>query len=104
MDAKIHIVQTTLPGSWIEAEVGAFSQLMLEAGAACVQHFSIRSTYKWEGNNTSSQEWRLQLKVAQNHIGNVLSAIQEKHPYEIPQILHWPAETNAEYADWVNSV
>ncbi len=104
MDAKIHIIQTTLPESWIEAEVGAFSQLMLEAGAACAQHSSICSTYKWEGKTISSPEWRLQLKVAEKNLENVLLAVRENHPYQIPQIAHWSAETNAEYADWVNSV
>ena len=35
MVGQVCIIQTTLPGSWIEAEVGAFSQQMLVAGAAC---------------------------------------------------------------------
>ena len=104
MGQHISIIQTTLPDTWIEAEVGAFAQLVLEAGAACVQHSSIRSTYKWEGEIASSPEWRLQIKTSQNHLENVLKSIRENHPYEVPQIIHWPAETNAGYADWVDSV
>jgi uncharacterized protein involved in tolerance to divalent cations len=103
MSAEIYLVQTTLPTSWIEAEVGAFSQLMLEAGAACVHHSSIHSTYKWEGEIQSTKEWALQLKVGSQKLANVLSTIQENHPYDIPQIIHYLAETNAQYADWVNS-
>jgi periplasmic divalent cation tolerance protein len=104
MAQQISIIQTTLPSTWIEAEVGAFAQLVLEAGAACVQHSSTRSTYKWEGEIESSPEWRLQIKTSQNHLENVLKSIRENHPYEVPQIIHWPAESSAEYADWVDSV
>jgi len=104
MGQPISIIQTTLPDTWIEAEVGGFAQLILEAGAACVQHSSIRSTYKWEGEIESSPEWRLQIKTSQNHLENVLKSIRENHPYEVPQITHWSAETNADYAVWVDSV
>lgn len=103
MAQQISIIQTTLPSTWIEAEVGAFAQLILESGAACVQHSSIRSTYKWEGEIESSPEWRLQIKTGQNRLDNVMKSIRENHPYEVPQIIHWAAQTNAEYADWVDS-
>ncbi|MDE0708036.1 MAG: divalent cation tolerance protein CutA [Candidatus Poseidoniales archaeon] len=103
MSAEIYIIQTTLPGSWIEAEVGAFSQLMLESGSACVQHSPLQSMYKWEGEIKSSQEWGLQLKVTKTQLEKVLSSLKENHPYEIPQIIHWLAEATPEYADWVHS-
>ena len=103
MTSGIHIVQTTLPGTWIEAEIGSFSQMLLEAGAACVQHSTIQSTYKWEGKIESSSEWRLQLKTSQSRLESVLSALKESHPYEVPQIIHWAADSTQEYADWVDS-
>ena len=104
MSTEICIIQTTLPGSWIEAEVGAFAQTMLEAGAACVQHSSIRSTYKWEGKIESASEWKLQMKVTQPRIETVLSSLEKSHPYATPQIVHWVAKATEEYADWVDSV
>ena len=103
MNSGIHLIQTTLPGTWIEAEVGAFAQSMLEVGAACVQHSSIQSTYKWEGSIESSSEWRLQLKVSKSHFDMVLKTLKETHPYDVPQIVHWSAESTQEYADWVDS-
>ena len=103
MNLGICIIQTTLPGTWIEAEVGAFAQSMLEAGAACVQHSSIQSTYKWEGSIESSSEWRLQLKVSKSKIDIVLKKLKELHPYDVPQILHWAAESTQGYVDWVDS-
>ena len=102
MGTEIYIVQTTLPSSWIEAEVGAFAQLLLESGAGCVQHSSIRSTYKWEGNIESEPEWRLQLKVAPSKVENVLSALNKNHPYDTPQIIHWAAKSSEDYANWLN--
>jgi len=103
VNTDIRIIQTTLPGSWIEAEVGAFAQTLLEAGAACVQHSSIQSTYKWEGEIESSSEWRVQLKVSESHFDAVLTTLGEIHPYDIPQIIHWVAESTQEYAEWVDS-
>ena len=104
MGAQISVIQTTLPDTWLEAEVGTFAQLILEAGAACVQHSPTRSTYRWESGIESSKEWRLQIKTSHTHLENVLKSIRENHPYEVPQIIHWSAETNADYADWVDSV
>ena len=103
MNAGIHIIQTTLPGAWIEAEVGAFAQTLLEAGAACAQHSSIRSTYKWEDTIESAPEWKLQLKVGQSQFDAVMNTLKESHPYDVPQIVHWAAESTQEYADWVDS-
>ena len=103
MPTQISIVQTTLPGSWIEPEVGSFSQLMIGAGAACVQHSKIQSTYKWEGQIQSSEEWKLQIKVQQNSLEPLLTALRKNHPYALPQIVHWLAESTAEYIDWVES-
>ena len=103
MSNEIQIIQTTLPDSWIEAEVGVFAQAMLEAGAACVQHSTIRSTYKWEGEIESTVEWKLQLKVPQSQIETVLTSIENNHPYDTPQIIHWSAKATEEYARWVDS-
>ena len=103
MNSSIRIIQTTLPGTWIEAEVGAFAQSMLEVGAACIHHSSTQSTYKWEGVIESTSEWRLQLKVSESYFDKVLTALRETHPYEVPQIIHWVVESTQEYADWVDS-
>jgi periplasmic divalent cation tolerance protein len=103
MAPQIFVVQTTLPSTWIEPEVGAFAQSLLEAGAACIQHSSIRSTYRWEGKIESSEEWRLELKVSQEAVDGVLSALRKQHPYSTPQITYWKAESSQEYADWVDS-
>ena len=103
MVGQVCIIQTTLPGSWIEAEVGVFSQQMLVAGAACVQHSSIRSVYRWEGETQSSPEWHLQLKVNLSKRQQVLAALEQQHPYDIPQIVWYKTESSDSYSTWVDS-
>ena len=104
MPTQIIVVQTTLPASWIEPEVGYFSQLMIEAGAACVQHSKINSVYKWDGQIQSSEEWKLQIKVQQSSLESILSTLRKNHPYAPPQMVYWLAESTVEYVDWVESV
>lgn len=103
MVGQICIIQTTLPGSWIEADVGAFSQQMVEAGAACVQHSSIRSVYRWEGETQSSPEWRLQLKVSLSKREQVLKTLEQQHPYDVPQIVWYTTDSTDSYSTWVDS-
>ena len=102
MGGEVCLIQTTLPGTWIEAEVGAFSQQMLDAGAACVQHHSIHSMYRWEESIESSPEWHLQLKVTPNKREDVLLALSENHPYKIPQIVWTIADSTNDYSAWVS--
>ena len=96
-------IQTTLPGSSIQAEVGAVSQQMVGAGAACVQHSSIRSVYRWEGETQSSPEWHLQLKVSLSKRQQVLAALEQQHPYDTPQIVWYTTESTDSYSTWVDS-
>ena len=103
MGSQIHIVQTTLPGVWIEAEVGDFAQRMIEAGAACIQHETVRSIYRWQGEIESESEWRLQMKVALTRLDGVLEKLNELHPYDTPQVLVWEADAPTSYGDWIDS-
>ena len=101
MDGKVCIIETTLPASWIEAEIGAFSQQMLDAGAACVQHSSICSIYRWDGEIQSTPEWHLRMKVTPSKQEDVLAALRHQHPYEVPQIIWTTVQSTAEYSGWV---
>jgi len=103
MSEPIIIIQTTLPKSWEEFEVGSFSQILLEAGASCVQHSTIKSMYRWDGEIASSSEWVLEIKVDSSNKESVISKIEEVHPYEIPQILFWNALASDSYATWVQT-
>ena len=103
MVGHICIIQTTLPGSWLEAEVGAFCQQVLEVGAACVQHSPIHSIYRWEGKIEASAEWHLQIKVDPTKRDTVISTLEKQHPYEVPQIVWSTVESTDTYSSWVGS-
>jgi len=99
----INIIKTTLPITMREFEVTSFAQSLVEAGAACVQHHQISSTYKWEGKIEHEKEWGLSIKVSTNNLDSVTQVINNLHPYDVPQIIVQSAEANSEYEDWVNS-
>ncbi|MDE0870034.1 MAG: divalent cation tolerance protein CutA [Candidatus Poseidoniaceae archaeon] len=100
MGESLFIIQTTLPSSWKEFEIGSFSQLLIESGAACVQRKSIVSMYNWDGTFHSDSEWSLEIKVSSSKKEFVLLKIEELHPDEVPQLLHWEVQASQGYADW----
>ena len=100
MSGTLFIIQTTLPRSWKEFEVGSFSQLLVESGAACVQRKTIDSMYRWSGKVQSSSEWSLEIKVSSSKKDAILSKIEELHPDEIPQLLHWEVQASPKYRNW----
>ena len=104
MGNKLSLIKTTLPGTWREFEVTSFAQTLIEAGAACIHHHKVSSTYKWEGKIQSENEWSLQIKVSKSNKQAVVDLIEKNHPYDVPQILSHELNSNQEYFDWVESI
>ncbi len=103
MDNKLSLIKTTLPGTWREFEVTSFAQTLIEAGAACIHHHKVSSTYKWGGKIQSENEWSLQIKVSQSGKQAVVNLIEETHPYDTPQIIYLEVNSSKEYSEWVDS-
>ena len=103
MSNKLWVIKTTLPESWREFEVTSFAQSLVEAGAACVQHHKVSSTYKWEDKIQSESEWSIQIKVSKDSKQAVADLIQETHPYDVPQMIMSKWESSQDYLDWVTS-
>lgn len=98
----VWVVQTTLPGEWIEAEVGAWSSELVEGGfAACVQRDRVTSVYSWDHSTQSSEEWRIEIKSSADNKNQLIEAILSNHPYETPQIVAWEASSTPGYSNWV---
>ena len=103
MADEVIVIQTTLPGDWNEALVGAWCHALVESGlAACAQRSQIASTYRWDGDVESNDEWRIQCKTDATRKGALIAAILDDHPYDVPMILAFSAETSADYAAWVS--
>jgi len=95
-------VTTTLPISWKEFEVGEWAHTILsEKTVACVQIDRIRSMYQWNEAIHSEEEWRLSFTTDLTMIPNCLQTIESSHPYEKPQIIWHPVDSNEEYSVWV---
>ncbi|MEC9350551.1 MAG: divalent cation tolerance protein CutA [Candidatus Thermoplasmatota archaeon] len=102
MEDVVWIIQTTLPGGWSEAMVGAWCFDLVENGfTACAQHSKIVSVYRWEGQVENEAEWRIQCKTDESRKQPLVDEIRSKHPYNLPMIISFEAQTTMDYADWV---
>lgn len=63
---------------------------------------AMRSLYRWEGEVQREDEVVVLLKTAADRVEDVLQAIDELHPYDVPCAVAWPVEHGlAAYLDWV---
>lgn len=71
--------------------------------AACVQVTAIRSVYRWQGAVCEDDEQRLLFKTAPERVDELLAAIRQQHPYELPALHVVPTvQADTAYADWVD--
>ena len=102
MERGVCLVQTTLPGDWLEPIAAEWATCFVrDKLASCVHRNLVTSVYHWDGSLESSDEWRIQLKTSINNKDKLVSEIQKRHPFDTPQILAWLAESTDEYASWV---
>lgn len=100
MSHELRIVITTF------AERGAAEKvagLMVDAGlAVCAQvGADLVSFYRWEGEVKRDQEVAVTFKVLHDRFDLFTGELKLQHPYDIPQIISWPAEyVNRAYLDW----
>lgn len=78
---------------------------LVQAGlAACVQRQQVFSTYKWQGQVESSDEWILQIKTRSELFDDICAYVRARHSYETPEILATAiVGVSADYADWMRS-
>lgn len=102
MKNRVSIVQTTLPGDLLEPEVGewVFSKIS-DKLAKCAHRIRVQSMYQWDGKIEFCSEWRIQFKTDPETKSGLISAIRSDHPYDVPQILAWDAESTEDYFNWV---
>ena len=72
--------------------------------AACVNIFpGLTSVYEWQGKIEKSQEHLLIAKTKSTTFQAVESAILERHPYELPEIISIPINNGlADYLSWID--
>jgi len=76
-------------------------QLLKKRIAACVQQTSGTSNYIWRGKLEHSQEYYLAIKTTAKLQCQVVSWLEENHPYELPEIIVLEGQCSDAYSDWL---
>jgi periplasmic divalent cation tolerance protein len=92
----------------IDAEDGAqrLAQSAVAARlAAGVQVIGpIRSTYWWQGEIESTQEWLCLMKTLEGQFEALAAHIKANHPYEVPEITATPITYGSrDYLGWIEA-
>ena len=97
---QVVLILTTF-GTAAAAE--ACGRQLVESGlAACVQlDGPIRSIYCWQEKVQVEEEFRLLLKTSPAKAANCQEAVEQLHPYELPEIVVLDATASPAYAAWV---
>ncbi|MDI1461059.1 divalent-cation tolerance protein CutA [Catellatospora sp. KI3] len=71
--------------------------------AACGQVSGpITSTYWWQGNVETAQEWYVTFKVTSDRYADLEQHIRDNHSYDVPEIVLLPILAgNPAYLSWV---
>ena len=72
--------------------------------AACAQVYGpITSTYWWEGEVNTAEEWQVVFKTTTARYAELEAHIRDNHPYDVPEILCLPVTAgNPPYLAWVS--
>lgn len=100
--SDLTLVVTTIDDREKASEWAA--ELIQKRLAACVQIVGpVESVYEWESKLVHDTEWQLQIKTSSNLQAKVVNWIQDRHPYEIPEIITIPISFgSAQYSEWVD--
>jgi periplasmic divalent cation tolerance protein len=99
-----HIVAFSTLGS--EEEAVPLAKTLVERGlVACVNVLpGVRSFYSWEGRLADDREVLLIMKTRSERWEALSAAIEELHPYDVPELISLPLHKGAaSYLSWVDA-
>jgi periplasmic divalent cation tolerance protein len=101
MDAAYVQVTTTTDSRKEAAEIA--KSAVTGRLAACAQLVGpIASTYWWEGEIESAEEWMVLFKTTTDCFEDLAAQITEQHSYDTPEIIATPVVAgSADYLSWV---
>lgn len=101
MAHQAQVVISTAPNTQVAQELAAF--LIRERHAACINIIDgVRSLYWWEGAVQDDSEAILVIKTDSKHLEALTAAIQEKHPYDCPEVIALPIQGGSDaYLQWL---
>jgi periplasmic divalent cation tolerance protein len=69
---------------------------------ACVNITQVRSLYRWEGEICDEEEDLLIIKTRLPLADDLIAAIRDIHPYEVPEVIAFPVIHGYQgYLNWV---
>lgn len=76
-------------------------QCIAEKWIACGNIFKIDSCYEWKGDRVTEDEYVSIVKTAPRLLNDFMAFAESIHPYDVPCLMHWMPEANADYVKWV---
>jgi len=103
INAPYQLILCTCPNSDIAEQLA--SRLVEQRLAACINIVpGLISIYRWQGKVEKDMEVLLLIKTTQDRYGAVESAIQQHHPYELPEIIAVTVDQgSSDYLRWITS-
>lgn len=99
--AQYSLVLVTVP-SQQEARAIA-SALVRSQLAATITFTQVYSTYTWEGEVFTEEEWQLIIKTDLTVFETLEAKIRELHSYEVPEIIAIPIVAGSQpYLNWIS--
>ena len=95
------VVTTSLDDATAAAELA--SAVVEERLAACAQVGGpVRSTYRWQGEVESAEEWTVTMKTSSSASARLLERVRSLHSYETPELVVTEVVGgDADYLAWV---
>jgi len=78
------------------------SELVEKKLAACVNMHPIDSVYLWEDKIEEEKEFAVSVKTATSKVQEITDHIRKIHSYELPAIISWEINGEAEYLRWID--
>jgi periplasmic divalent cation tolerance protein len=96
---EIVVILTTVPQEGSETMARALLDRRL---VACINTVPVRSFYRWKGEFCDDREQILIIKTTREKAENVIAAIKEIHPHDVPEIIALPVIVgHLPYLEWV---
>ena len=85
-----------------EDKARSLADLLLEKRvAACVSLTPVRSRYRWQGELQQASEVQLLIKSTAAQRDALHQLVMDRHSYDTPEWLSWPAQSSVAYGSWV---
>lgn len=95
----IIVVYITFPNLQKAQEIT--KTLLEQRFIACATMFPCNSMYWWEGKIQNEVEYIVMAKTTSEKYESLVLKIKELHPYDVPCILKFDAQSSLPYAKWV---